>query len=159
MDAPIHRLSTKMPDEGSAHLESNANMLSVCNCMLWFEVMINEIEGDCLGPFAIILIKYASDKFEIIAISYLDQCITMDEKDIWPKGGYDSIIDLKMVSRLDQGHQEQTLAIRKMMDRTLNQVDELTLLFRGLNYRRISIVERQYTQRWFQSELIQILDV
>uniref|UniRef100_A0A0E0AB63 Uncharacterized protein n=1 Tax=Oryza glumipatula TaxID=40148 RepID=A0A0E0AB63_9ORYZ len=31
---------------------------------------------------------------------------------------------------------EQTLAIRKMMDRTLNQ-----------NYRRISIVERQYTQR------------
>ncbi|BAS98329.1 Os06g0573500, partial [Oryza sativa Japonica Group] len=27
---------------------------------------------------------------------------------------------------------EQTLAIRKMMDRTLNQVDELTLLFRGL---------------------------
>uniref|UniRef100_A0A0E0HFT3 Uncharacterized protein n=1 Tax=Oryza nivara TaxID=4536 RepID=A0A0E0HFT3_ORYNI len=43
--------------------------------------------------------------------------------------------------------EEQTLAIRKMMDRTLNQ-----------NYRRISIVERQYTQRWFQSELIQILD-
>uniref|UniRef100_A0A0E0AB64 Uncharacterized protein n=1 Tax=Oryza glumipatula TaxID=40148 RepID=A0A0E0AB64_9ORYZ len=42
---------------------------------------------------------------------------------------------------------EQTLAIRKMMDRTLNQVDELMLLFRGLNYRRISIVERQYTQR------------
>ncbi|EEC80844.1 hypothetical protein OsI_23449 [Oryza sativa Indica Group] len=76
MDAPTHRLSTKMPDEGSAHLES-----------------------------------------------------------------------------------KQTLAIRKMMDRTLNQVDELTLLFRGLNYRRISIVERQYTQRWFQSELIQILDV
>ncbi|KAF2927280.1 hypothetical protein DAI22_06g192603 [Oryza sativa Japonica Group] len=28
--------------------------------------------------------------------------------------------------------EEQTLAIRKMMDRTLNQVDELTLLFRGL---------------------------
>uniref|UniRef100_A0A0D3GI20 Uncharacterized protein n=1 Tax=Oryza barthii TaxID=65489 RepID=A0A0D3GI20_9ORYZ len=96
MDAPIHRLSTKMPDEGSAHLESSeqtttnrrdffflfsdANMLSVCNwyeglVLLWFEMMINEIA-------------------------------------------------------------EQTLAIRKMMDRTLSQ-----------NYRRISIVERQYTQR------------
>uniref|UniRef100_A0A0E0LCV4 Uncharacterized protein n=1 Tax=Oryza punctata TaxID=4537 RepID=A0A0E0LCV4_ORYPU len=81
----------------------------------------------------------------------------MDEKDIWPKVGYDSIIDLKMVSRLDQ---EQTLAIRKIMDHTLNQVEELMLLFRGSNYRRIRrIVERQYTQRWFQSELIHILDV
>lgn len=53
MDAPTHRLSTKMPDEGSAHLESSeqtttnrwhffflfsdANMLSVCN---WYEGLV-----------------------------------------------------------------------------------------------------------------------
>uniref|UniRef100_A0A0E0PZE8 Uncharacterized protein n=1 Tax=Oryza rufipogon TaxID=4529 RepID=A0A0E0PZE8_ORYRU len=44
-------------------------MLSVCN---WYEGLVlfepAKFLGDCLGPFAIILIKYASDKFEIIAI-------------------------------------------------------------------------------------------
>ncbi|XP_015693834.1 uncharacterized protein LOC107304397 [Oryza brachyantha] len=33
MDAPIHTLSTNMPDEGSLNLESR-NMLSACN---WYE--------------------------------------------------------------------------------------------------------------------------